>query len=253
MDLKPRPSTTDGVNTTTTLATPLHIQANRFDLLSRVADGLAHEVKNPIHAAVINLELLRRRVDGGERDRAHERIRVLEDEIARVHGLVDALLRLLRPCPEYDSAVELDQAVASMMPVLEALGKVSRSQVRYRPAGAGAFIAIARDALYHAVLNLVANALEAMQPTGGFLDLVGVLGPTEVHLEIRDTGPGIRPEDLARIGTPGFSTRAGRQGMGIAVARTLLEDAGGRLELLDPGESGGGTTFLLAFARAAGA
>lgn len=232
--------------------TPLHVQANRYHLVSRMAEGLAHEVKNPIHAAVINLELLRRRLHDPDPARADERIDHLEREIARVHTLVDSFFHLLRPAPERAEPLEIDEALGAIMPVLGGLGKVSRVEVEYHPAGS-AIIALPRSALQHVVLNLAVNALEAMRPGGGRLELRAHRGEDEVRLEVADSGPGISPAALAKLGEPGFTTREGHAGLGLAVARALLAEYGGRLELEEAGGGGEGARFVLAFRRARGA
>jgi signal transduction histidine kinase len=217
-----------------------------------MAEGLAHEVKNPIHAAVINLELLRRRLHDPDPARADERIDHLEREVARVHALVDAFFHFLRPAPDRAELLEIDEALGALMPVLGALGKVSRVEVDYRPAGS-AIVALPRSTLQHAVLNLVMNAFEAMRPDGGRLFLRARRAEDEVRLEVVDSGPGVAPDALAKLGEPGFSTRAGHDGLGLAVARALLAEYGGRLELEEAGGGGRGARFVLAFRRARGA
>lgn len=241
------------VKTGTLSVTSLHVQANRLDLLSRLADDLAHEIKNPIHAAVINLELLKRRIGSGEAEGALERVHRLEEEIARVHQLAEWLLQLLRPSREGPEPIDLDQLVSDMLPALEVLGKVSRVLVWYEPAEQGAAVAAPRAELRHALLNLVANALDAMRPGGGRLDLRGSCTAGEVGLLVRDSGPGVAEEVAERIGTPGYSTRPGRSGLGLAVARALIEGAGGRIELAPSGGTGEGAAFLLALPRTTGA
>lgn len=237
----------------TLTASSVEIRANRLDLLSRLADDLAHEVKNPLHAMVVNLALLERRVTTGDTDGCLERVGVLEDEVARLHTVFEALFQLLRPDVEGPIPRELDDAVRELLPVLEIQAKLARVEVGYEAAEAGAPILISRSALRHAVLNLAANALEAMRSTGGRLTLRASRTGHEVQLRISDTGPGIAPEDVERIGMPGFSTGEDRAGLGVAVARALIEDAGGRLELDAAGADGSGTTFLLALPLSRGA
>jgi hypothetical protein len=77
----------------------LQQQANRLDLVSRWSDDLAHEIKNPLHAMVINLELVKRRAGDADPSPLIERAEVVESELHRVHGLVDSLLKLVRPWP----------------------------------------------------------------------------------------------------------------------------------------------------------
>lgn len=230
-------------------ATALEIRANRFDLLSRLADDLAHEVKNPLHAAVINLELLKRRVADANVERAMERIRLLEDEVALVHRLVDALLQLLRPSRESADPVEVDAVLGELMLLTDVVAKLNHVQLVYEPVGQGAEISACPGDLRHAVLNLVVNAIEAMRPGGGTLRIRGAREAGEVRLTIQDSGPGIRAADLDRIGSPGFSNREDGAGLGIAVARALVENAGGRLELESMGRNGSGAAFLIAIPR----
>src|SRR5690606_25840506 len=74
----------------------LEVRANRMDLVARWADDLAHEIKNPLHAMVINLELVKRRAGSGDREPLVDRVEVVEAELHRVHHLVESLLRLVR-------------------------------------------------------------------------------------------------------------------------------------------------------------
>jgi signal transduction histidine kinase len=238
------------VKTQVTGVSTLHVRANRSDLISRLADDLAHEIKNPIHAAVINLELLRRRIGSGESDRALERVGLLEEEVARVHALVEALLLLLRPLPEAPEWVEAARLLEELRPLLEALGKVSRVAVDLGWEGGSALVHLRRAAFRHAMLNVAVNAFDAMRPNGGRLSIHGDAADNEVRFRIRDTGPGIPAEYAARLGEPGFSTRPGRAGIGLAVARELLGADGGRLLLDHPGGDGRGATFTLAIPRA---
>lgn len=231
-------------------ATALEIRANRFDLLSRLADDLAHEVKNPLHAAVINLELLKRRVADANADRAMERIRLLEDEVALVHRLVDALLQLLRPARGSADPVEVDAVLDELMLLTDVVAKLNRVRVVYEPVGPGALIAACPGDVRHAVLNLVVNAFEAMRPDGGTLRIHGEREAGEVRLMFQDSGPGTRSADLDQIASHTISSREEGAGLGIAVARALVEKAGGRLEVGGRDGNGSGAVFLIAIPRA---
>lgn len=228
---------------------PIQIQANRYELISRVVDGLAHEVKNPIHAAIINLELLRRRGIESDLEQRQGRIDLLEEQVTTVHELVDALFRFLRPACDLAPWIDLDDAIGALMPMLQAYCRVARVEIVYHPAG-GAIGAIARSALQQIVLNLVVNAVEAMQPEGGRIELHARPVGREVHLHIHDTGPGLPDAIVLHLGEPGRSTRPGHSGMGLAVSRHLAEEVGGRVEVE---KSEGGARLLLALVRAASA
>lgn len=238
----------------TLAVTALEIHANRFDLLSRLADDLAHEVKNPLHAIAIHLELLKRRIAAGAAESALERARLVEEEIRRVDRLAEALFQFMRPVHEPPRPLELDRALADVLPIIEVQARLAHVLFEYQPAGPGAIVCIRRDALQHAVLNLTANALDTMRSAGhGSLLISAERTPAEVHLRIRDTGPGIPPAEIHRIGRPGHTTRPGHAGLGLAVARALVEEVHGRLLLEEPGSAGQGAAFLLALPLVPGA
>jgi len=233
------------VKPATIAVTPIEILANRADLLGRFADALAHEIRNPIHSAVINLELLRRRIASGEVDPALERVGVLERQVARIHELVDALLRVLRPSREGTDLLEIDQVVQEIRPLLDALCAAARVELIVSPVPAGGIVRARRSALHHAVLNLVDNALEAAG-RGGTLHVASARHDGEVRIRILDSGHGFDPAVIGRLGVPGVSARPGRAGLGIAVARALVEEVGGSFTLENAGGQGATTTVGLA-------
>lgn len=237
----------------TLVATPLQVAANRLDLVGRLADDLAHEVKNPLHSMTINLELLRRRLASGQDEGALERIRVLENDVMRLNQVLEPLFQLLRPGASGTDCFELDTAVEELLPLIGVLAPLSRVSVDFQPAGSGALIVMHRLAFRHALLNVLDNALTAMRPDGGHLLLQGCIAHDEIQLRVRDTGPGVPADHVLRLGTPGFSTWPDRSGLGLAVARSLLEEAGGRIGFEAPEGRGSGAVFLLAWPRATGA
>lgn len=241
------------VKTGTLAVTSLQIRANGFDLLSRLAEDLAHEIKNPVHAAVINAELIRRRVAADQCDAALERVRVLESEVGRAHELIDWLLRLLRPSREPPRAAVLDHLVAEFLPLLVLVCRLARVDLRFEPVGNGAPIFVSSAAVRHAVLNLTVNAIDAMRPAGGRLRITGSCAADEVRLRFTDTGHGVPDGVIGRIGAPGFTTRQGRAGLGLAVSHALMEQAGGRVELVAAGGDGEGASFVLSLPRVSGA
>ncbi|HEX7118994.1 MAG TPA: ATP-binding protein [Longimicrobiales bacterium] len=233
--------------------TTTQIRANGFDLLSRLADDLAHEIKNPVHAAVINVELIRRRVASDQQEQALERIHALEAQVGRTHELVDWLLRLLRPSREPVRLLALDQVVTELLPLIEAVCRLARVEVRFEPVANGALVEISPAAVRHALLNLIINAIDAMHPRGGRIRISGSSTPDEVRLHVTDTGPGVPDLAVSRVGTPGFSTRPDRAGLGLAVAHALMEEAGGRVTLGSACGPGAGASFVISLPRVAGA
>src|SRR5688500_16688583 len=110
----------------------LDARANRYDVVSRLADDLAHEIKNPLNAIVVNLGALRRRIDAGATDIALERTRVIDQEVARVHTLIDRLLQLMRPAPIEIKAISLDETIEELQPILEVQARAARVELELK-------------------------------------------------------------------------------------------------------------------------
>jgi signal transduction histidine kinase len=113
----------------------------------------------------------------------------------------------------------------------------------------GVVIQADRHRLEQVLLNLALNAFRFM-PVGGWLALSGIedVSADSIAIEVRDTGPGIPPGDLPRIFEPGFSTRPGSSGLGLAVCHRIIDQHGGSIEA--GSNPGYGATFRLKLPRA---
>ncbi|HUF51863.1 MAG TPA: histidine kinase dimerization/phospho-acceptor domain-containing protein [Longimicrobiales bacterium] len=194
-------------------------RANRFDLVSRLADDLAHEIKNPLNAIVINLEVLKVRAARGDTTAAIERVAVIEHEVRRLHHLMDRLLQLLRPeSPDADS-LALDQVLDEVLPLVEAQARLARNELSIEGL-APVPVPMRRDFLKFAVLNVLTAVHGRLGEGGGVLRLVCETGPQQVRLVITavaGNGARLRPADRA------FAAAC-------SMASTLLDAAGGSLE-----------------------
>lgn len=223
----------------------LERRSNRMDLVARWADDLAHEIKNPLHAMVINLELVKRRASSGEPESLIQRAEVVEAELHRVHDLVDSLLRLVRPWPGADLA-DVGQVFEQLLPVLGARMRVRRIDYEHEP-GAGT-VTMAPEDLALVLLNLVDNAID-VTPEGGRVATACQMGREAITIRVEDRGPGISDEvseapDRAR-------PAPGRSGLGLPVTVRLLEAAGGRLAF--EASPSGGTVAIVTVPRPASA
>lgn len=193
-------------------------RANRFDLISRLADDLAHEIKNPLNAIVINLEVLKVRVARGDGDGALDRAGVIEHETRRLHGLVDRLLQLLRPARAEGESLALDQVLDEVLPLFEAQTKLARNEFSCEGASA-VMIPVGRDLFKFALLNLLTAVHERLGEGNGRVVLSCEVTPEVARLSIRPFSDR----------TP---LRAADQSLAVAVriASALLAQAGGSVE-----------------------
>lgn len=175
----------------TRIQTPLseqELQANRFALISRLADDLAHEVRNPLHAVFINLEVLRRRVAAGDATVALERAAVIEHEIHRVHEIVDQLLRLLRPDRSAGEPVDVEALVGEVASLVRLHASLDRTAMHYEPCPA-ALVALPRDALRFALLNLAEAVLDVARAVRGSILLAAECDADVVRIRIAAEPP----------------------------------------------------------------
>jgi len=193
--------------------------------LEQVGTKLAHELKNPLSAIKALVQLV---VRDGREAASQERLQVAEKEIARMQQILTEYLSFSRPLQEVrPEPIELGPFVADTVLVLSA--HADQRRVRLTSHGHAAVQADPR-LLRDAVLNLVANAIEATPP-GGEVDVeVRARGDVAgAEIIVRDSGPGMPPDVLTRVGTPFFTTREDRTGLGVVLARSALVQHGGSL------------------------
>lgn len=197
-------------------------EAEALSTMGALALGLAHEIRNPLNAAVLQLHLLGRAIDRLDlevRDQMKRRVNIVESEIGRLERLLTEFLELARPRGIQIEPVDLarlTEAVVALEEETLALKgiQITQSHEPCAPAAGDP------EKLKQVLLNLIANARDAM-PSGGKLSL-RVSGGDEPLVEVCDTGPGIDPSILASVFDPFFTTKEAGTGLGLAIVRKIL-------------------------------
>ena len=232
--------------------------------LGRLTAGIAHEVKNPLNAMMIHLELLRTKIRKNvlvpaaagalpaDAVRADEgllqHVSVIETEIRRLDEVVQGFLKFTRPEDLRLQAVKVKVLLEEVRPVVQP--EARKNGVRLSIEASDERLAINGDAgmLRQAVLNLAMNAVQAM-PNGGTLRLVGVpAAGKRVELRVEDTGSGIAPEHLDRIFDLYFTTKDHGTGIGLSMVYRIIQMHDGEVEVQST--PGRGTTFKVLLPRA---
>jgi hypothetical protein len=198
------------------------VDASRYGVLSRLADDLAHEIKNPLSSILINLELMRQRVLKGDATVAIERAAVIEDETHRVHNLVDGLLRLMRPHKDGRGPHSAAESVTSVLPLLQARAHALGVSCEGGPPPLEAYTPVTPDALRFAVVVCGTDALGLARAVGGNVTIESEVGAGAETLLLRIS---VAPVQTVAATTDAASADA------MALAQELIAAAGGSIKV----------------------
>jgi signal transduction histidine kinase len=236
----------------------------RLNALGEMAAGLAHELNQPLAAALAQTQAARRQLADIEAPAADEARAAATEALTQaaaqtrraadiVKRLRDGLEHRAAPAEAVDLAALLREAAHLRQPELRAAGIVLRG-----PQGEAPPLQADRVALQQIVHNLMANAQQALQAPGApppgrrELSLSVHADAREVRLVVADNGPGIAPELLPRLFHPFVSGREGGLGLGLSLCENLASAQGGRLEARNRSTAeGGGAEFSLHLPRPA--
>jgi signal transduction histidine kinase len=214
--------------------------ATQLRRLQSVGAKVAHELKNPLAAIKGLVQLVTRSVEG---DRAKERLEVVQSEIARMETILHEYLSFSRPLEDLKpQPIDVADVAVDVLAVLA--GRAEHGRVEIVEKTAATPIQADPRRLKEALINIVANAIEATPP-GGQIELVTRPGDsgTGAIIQVRDTGRGIKTEDMQRVGTSFFTTRAGGTGLGVVLAKNVVCQHGGTMRFAS--EVGVGTTVTV--------
>jgi signal transduction histidine kinase len=223
--------------------------ARRLAAIGRLTANVGHEVKNPINAMVVHLELLRGKLAAGpiERDSAQKHVEILSDEMHRLDRVVQTLADFSRPMDldlrEHDLIRVLDQT----LDLVRAELKEHSVTIEYEAPPQPVLARVDDELMRQAFLNLLLNAMQAM-PSGGIVRVSVRRERRLAIVEIADTGIGISAALLPRIFDLYFTTKPRGSGIGLAMTYRILQLHGGAMEVrsdADPASPKRGTTFTL--------
>jgi signal transduction histidine kinase len=248
--------------------------------LGRLTAGIAHEVKNPLNAMMIHLELLRTKIRATQAvavpqaetvgaasgmlglgpgraaalpppvQGALEHVSIIESEIRRLDEVVQGFLKFTRPEDLRLQPVKVNALMDEILPIIET--EASKHNVKVIVEVPPTVPAVNGDSamLRQAFLNLAINACQAM-PNGGSLRLMS--GPSSrgrVEVRVQDTGVGIAPEHLSKIFNLYFTTKERGTGIGLSMVYRIIQMHDGEVEVQST--PGRGTTFRVLLPRASG-
>lgn len=223
--------------------------------LSRVAGGLAHEIKNPLSTMAINLALLEEEFERAAQSRDSEspelsarekrcmkRVKTLQREIRHLESIVDDFLVYSRGGEVNRAPTDLLALIRDVMEFVEPEDTAQGVRHHVRLPNSLPLVMLDEKAFRQALLNLVVNARQAM-PNGGEIIVQLERHGSLAELVVTDTGVGIEEEDLAKIFDVYWSTKKEGTGLGLATVKRVIEEHEGKIEVLS--EVGRGTSFSI--------
>ena len=215
--------------------------ADRLTALSRVSGGVAHEVKNPLNAILLHVEVARSKLARGDTDVAQQ-MEIVSREILRLDRVVKTFLDFTRPVELHFTNVELHELLSEILELARPQEEYYQIRVSVDEDARGGEVRVDRDLLKQAFLNVVVNAIESM-PNGGELRFESRTNSETAEIRISDTGPGIPPDIRDKIFLLYFTTKMAGSGIGLAMTFRIVQLHDGTIDFTS--ESGKGTTFSI--------
>lgn len=221
---------------------PPDLQANlrRLDQLANlgiVSASVAHEIKNGLVAVNTFVGVLL------EKNADNEMAELVQRELKRIDGLATQMLRLSSPKPSTLTTIRVHDVMDHALRLLEHQFSSRLIAVKKNFNATTDLVRADESQLQQAFMNILLNAAEAMGTQGELWLATEITGGDRLKIFIRDTGPGIAPENLPRLFEPFFTTKKNGTGLGLAICERVIQEHLGTIEVKS--EAGRGCTFIV--------
>ncbi len=219
----------------------------RYMGLGSLAGGLHHEIKNPLAALSLHVQLLEEELEGDNpSDEVRQMLGVIRTEVTRIGGVLEGFRDFASIGQLSLAPVELNELILGQVSLVRPSATQASIRIDFEHEGEDCLVLADRVRLEQVLLNLLVNAMEAM-PEGGTITITTRQSGDFAVVEVRDTGVGI-PENLKdRILDPYFTTKSEGTGLGLALCDKVMRQHRGNLEFRT---SEKGTTFVLTIPKA---
>jgi signal transduction histidine kinase len=220
-------------------------RVEHFARLGRLAAGVSHELRNPLAAVCLHVDLLDEELQQPSADSAAAMAEALAEiklQLARVDELVQDYLSLVRVAAIQQAPTDLGLLVTQCAQELTPSLAAHTITLQMEALDQLGMVALHAHTFRRALLNLMHNAMDAM-PQGGTLTLRGRRQDATVHLDVEDTGSGIAPEHTTQIFEPLYTTKPGGTGLGLYIVQEVVAAHGGHVVVQST--VGSGTTFTI--------
>lgn len=210
-------------------------RVNRIMLVGEMTASIAHEVNQPIAAAVTNAGACLRWLGAQPPDleRARQALERIVRDGSRATEVIGRVRALVKKVPPRADLFDINEAILEVIALAQSELQKHPVELRTHLASDVPLVTADRVQLQQVILNLIVNAIDAMGGVAnGRRELVvnsGRSDPDDVFVEVRDSGPGLDPGDLNHLFDSFFTTKPEGMGMGLSISRSIVESHGGRL------------------------
>lgn len=203
-------------------------QAERLATLGEMVASVSHEIKNPLGIIRSTAELL---AESAEAHQISKRLsEVIIEESTRLNNIVTEFLDFARPSTPNLQDCRLEEIIQKNLNFLQPEFEKRGIQVQSNLQGRAFELRADQDLLYRAFLNIMLNAVQAMN-RGGVLQVKAAKEKDHYEIEIEDNGPGVSPENMQKIFNPFFTTKERGTGLGLSIVKKIIEGHRGTIKL----------------------
>jgi len=204
-------------------------QQERLAAVGTLAAGLAHEIRNPLNGAQLNVSFLERALKDSSDDDAREAVRVVREEIQRLARLVTDFLDFARPRPLQRAPTSARALSDRAIQLVSSTAKASGVDIVADLPSKDLVFDADPQRLEQVILNLLQNAVEALASRGGRVILRVRREPRHVAIDVEDDGPGLSGD--APVFDAFYSTKATGTGLGLAIVHRIVTDHSGTIDV----------------------
>nr|WP_246346823.1 ATP-binding protein [Desulfurispira natronophila] len=225
------------------------VSANeRLAYIGSISSSLAHEIKNPLNAINLNIQLLEEDIRDEEmnRDEAMKTCHIVAEEVAHLNGLLNDFLiysRIHSPRLKNES---ISKTIAAVVELFRRTCQETGITIQVeKTSPRNDTVAIDRNQIHQVLINIVKNSIEALQIRGNGKVSIAHSTDRRRHLiTIEDNGPGMTPKQKEKIYDIFYSTKKEGTGLGLPIAKNIVEAHGGTMDIMS--QPGQGTTVTIA-------
>ncbi|MUK90743.1 PAS domain S-box protein [Ornithinibacillus sp. L9] len=214
------------------------VRSEKMSIAGQLAAGVAHEIRNPLTSIKGFLQLLQAGVN-----RKDVYYKIMIDEIEKMEKITSELLFISKPLTDQKQNESIGQMIEDVVKLLKSQAKLKNIEITYSK-DVELSIFCDRSQIKQVLLNLIKNAIEAMEESGTIDISIGHVDSC-IQIDVIDEGPGIPEEVIHKLGEPFFTTKENGTGLGLMITKQILERHDATLEIFQNEDKG--STFRMRF------